>query len=100
MAEALDWRAVIDGPTAPMIDETDRAMLADAAAALPADPLDGDSWAAWTAAVKTATGRKGKALFMPLRKALTGRERGPELGPLLARIGHAKAAARLRGETA
>jgi glutamyl-tRNA synthetase len=47
--------------------------------------------------VKAATSRKGKALFHPLRLALTGEETGPELSALLPLIGHAKAAARLIG---
>src|SRR5262249_58780078 len=34
-------------------------------------------------AVRAATGRKGAALYMPLRAALTGRAHGPELAPLL-----------------
>ena len=50
---------------------------------LPPPPYDADTWSNWTAAVKEATGRKGKALFMPLRKALTGQERGPEMADLM-----------------
>ena len=34
--------------------------------------------------LKTATGKKGKALFLPLRAALTGVTHGPELARLLA----------------
>jgi nondiscriminating glutamyl-tRNA synthetase len=34
--------------------------------------------------LRSATGRKGAAFFMPLRAALTGRLHGPELAPLLA----------------
>ncbi|MEM6490969.1 MAG: glutamate--tRNA ligase, partial [Pseudomonadota bacterium] len=98
VADAEDWRAAIDGPTAPMIAEDDREMLAVASETLPQEPWDRDTWGAWTAAVKAATGRKGKALFMPLRKALTGREAGPEIGPLLPRIGRIKALARLSGQ--
>ncbi len=56
--------------------------------------------AEWTAAAKTATGAKGKALFHPLRLALTGRGDGPELKKLLPLIGRAKAEARLAGRTA
>ena len=100
VSDAEDWRAAIDGPTAPMIAAEDAAMLKAAADALPPEPWTAESWGDWTAAVKAATGRKGKALFMPLRKALTGRESGPELAPLLPRIGAEKARARLAGETA
>ena len=46
-------------------------------------PYTGETWANWTSAVKEATGRKGKALFMPLRKAVTGQERGPEMADVM-----------------
>jgi glutamyl-tRNA synthetase len=52
-------------------------------ALLPDGPFDDTTWSTWTQAVKSATGRKGKGLFMPLRKALTGRERGPDMGALM-----------------
>ena len=50
---------------------------------LPALPFGPATWSEWTEAVKARTGRKGKALYMPLRKALTGRERGPEMAEFL-----------------
>jgi glutamyl-tRNA synthetase len=50
---------------------------------LPAMPFDGTTWKSWTDAVKAETGRKGKGLFMPLRKALTGRAKGPEMAAFL-----------------
>jgi len=46
--------------------------------------------------LKEATGRKGKALFLPLRLALTGREHGPDMGALLPLIGREEALARLQ----
>jgi len=52
-------------------------------ALLPSQPFTSDTWGHWTAAVKQATGRKGKNLFMPLRKALTGKEHGPDMAALL-----------------
>ena len=64
---------------------------------LPKEPWDASTWSQWTGAVKTLTGRKGRALFHPLRLALTGAETGPELAVLLPLIGQAKAAARLAG---
>ena len=66
-----------------------------AAGLLPPDPWDEKTWSLWTQAVKTATGRKGRELFHPLRLALTGRETGPELANLLPLIGRTKSAARL-----
>jgi glutamyl-tRNA synthetase len=50
---------------------------------------------AWARAVGTATARKGAALFMPLRAALTGTTHGPELAPLVALMGAERVAARL-----
>ncbi|HEY7687084.1 MAG TPA: glutamate--tRNA ligase, partial [Dongiaceae bacterium] len=75
--------------------------FADAAAKLlPPEPWGPDTWSAWTGAVKSSTGRKGKELFQPLRLALTARDHGPEMKEFLPLIGRAKALARLRGERA
>jgi glutamyl-tRNA synthetase len=65
---------------------------------LPPEPWDANTWTAWTSAVKQAAGAGGKALFHPLRLALTGRERGPELKALLPLIGRERALARLAGD--
>ena len=67
---------------------------------LPDEPWDLGTWGAWTNAVKNASGRKGKDLFLPLRRALTGRDHGPELKNLLPLIGRARSLRRLAGETA
>ncbi|MDX3807841.1 MAG: glutamate--tRNA ligase, partial [Bosea sp. (in: a-proteobacteria)] len=64
------------------------------------EPFDGTSWKSWTQALAAATGTKGKALFMPLRQALTGLDHGPELAALLPLIGREKALKRLAGESA
>lgn len=98
-AEAAAWATVVNGAIEPLIAEEDRPVIAAALELLPA-MLDGDSWSAWTSAVKEATGAKGRGLFMPLRRALTGRDHGPEMAPLLPLIGRDKAARRLAGETA
>ena len=50
---------------------------------LPPKPWTETTWSAWTSAVKEATGRKGKGLFLPLRKALTGRGNGPEMAEVM-----------------
>jgi glutamyl-tRNA synthetase len=92
------WWRVVAGPIDPVIE--DDSFLKDAAALLPPAPWDEATWQLWTGAVKDATGRKGRALFHPLRLALTGRENGPELKLLLPLIGHERAAARLAGRTA
>ena len=73
-------------------------MIAKAADLLPPEPWDETTWGAWTKAVAAATGAKGRALFHPLRLALTGREHGPELKKLLPLIGRAQALARLKGK--
>jgi glutamyl-tRNA synthetase len=76
------WQIFRDGAE-PVIDPEDAEFVAQAMALLPEGPLDTDSWSAWTTAVKQATGRKGRGLFMPLRKALTGQEHGPDMGRVL-----------------
>lgn len=93
-----EWERVVEGPLPPVIEEPDYCVAA--AEALPEGPLDETTWKAWTEALKAATGRKGKALFRPLRLALTGREHGPEMQKLLPLIGRDRAVRRLRGETA
>ncbi|WP_052341411.1 glutamate--tRNA ligase [Salinarimonas rosea] len=98
LAEARDWWDVVAGPVVPVVE--DAPFCARAAEALPPEPWDAGTWKSWTDAVKAATGAKGRALFMPLRKALTGRDHGPELAALLPLIGRDKAAARLAGDTA
>lgn len=95
LPQARDWWGVVEGPIAPVIEDAD--FCARAAALLPDEPFDSGTWAAWTGAVKGETGAKGKALFMPLRLALTGRDHGPELAGLLPLIGREKARARLAG---
>ncbi len=64
---------------------------------MPEEPWDDTTWDVWIAALKAATGRKGRALFHPLRLALTGLEDGPELKSLLPLIGREKAEGRLLG---
>ncbi len=98
VADAADWWPTVAGPLAPVIE--DPAFVAKAAALLPDEPWDASTWKRWTDAVKAETGAKGKALFMPLRLALTARDHGPELAALLPLIGRERAARRLRGETA
>ena len=96
----LDWWAVVNEPVTPQIAEEDREFLALAASLLPETPWDQETWGALTGALKAKTGRKGKALFLPLRKALTGREAGPEMHRLLPLIEQDRARARLHGRTA
>jgi glutamyl-tRNA synthetase len=98
VAEAAQWWSVVEGPVRPVIAEP--ALLAKAAGTLPEPPWDASTWKRWTDAVKADTGAKGRALFMPLRLALTGLDHGPELAGLLPLIGPDRARRRLAGETA
>ena len=76
------WHLFRDGAQ-PVVDEADRDFVRQALAMLPAQPFTRETWGQWTAEVKAATGRKGKDLFMPLRKALTGQAHGPEMADVL-----------------
>lgn len=96
--DAFDWWRIIQGPIAPVVEEPD--YLAMARHLLPNGAWDGETWKSWTNAVKDASGRKGKALFLPLRLALTGEGHGPEMAVLLPLIGRERALARLMGEKA
>lgn len=98
--EAGEWWQVVTGPIArPELEAEDRAFIAAAADALEAQPWDENPWPALTGALKESTGRKGKALFLPLRLALTGREHGPDMAALLPLIGREAAISRLRAAT-
>ena len=93
IGEAADWWVVITGPVAaPPQEEAERAFLTQAAAVL---ETTGADWGALTTALKETTGRKGKALFLPLRQALTGRDHGPDMSALLPLIGKDAAITRL-----
>lgn len=95
--DALLWWDVVNGAITPVIE--DAAFSAKALALLPPEPWSAETWAQWTSAIKAETGAKGKALFHPLRMALTAQEAGPDLKALLPLIGPARAAARLSGAT-
>lgn len=98
MSDAVAWWQIVDGEIDPKVE--DAALVEQAAALLPEAPWDDTTWDVWIAALKTASGRKGKALFHPLRLALTGREDGPELKALLPLLGREKVLARLQGRRA
>ncbi len=82
-AEAARWWALCRDGAEPLVDDEDRDFVNQALAMLPPPPRDENTWSEWTGALRKATGRKGRALFMPLRKALTGMEQGPDMGRLL-----------------
>jgi glutamyl-tRNA synthetase len=99
--DVVDWWRVVDGDIeAASSGDLDPEFLTVALKSLPDEPWDETTWPVWTKALKESTGRKGKALFHPLRLVLTGRENGPELAALLPLMGRIKAAARLSSHCA
>lgn len=95
VADAVTWWQVIDGPVTPAIADEDRDFLRMAATAAGDIDWAGDPWHALTGRLKAETDRKGKTLFLPLRRALTGRDHGPDMAALLPLIGRERAVARL-----
>lgn len=97
LADVDVWWQVIAGDVTPVIAEDDRAFIAQAAELAATLDWTQDPWHALTAALKATTDRNGKALFLPLRRALTGHDHGPEMAVLLMLIGKARALGRLMG---
>lgn len=89
------WEEICRQELEPVIEDKE---LTDAAAELlPPEPWNEETWNAWINEIKSKTGKKGKELFHPVRKALTARENGPELKILLPLMGRIKAYNRLKG---
>ena len=93
--DAAKFIPVAFGDIAPVIEDEDRDFIRTAAETLPAGEIDETTWKVWTGVLKTQTGRKGRNLFMPLRKALTGLDHGPDVGALLVLIGRERVLKRL-----
>ncbi|AOH83528.1 glutamine--tRNA ligase [Sphingomonas panacis] len=93
--EAGEWWRVIEGPITTERDPADAEFLAQAAGIAATLDWSAEPWGALTAALKAASGRSGKALFLPLRRALTGLDHGPDMKALLPLIGRDRAIARL-----
>ena len=96
LSEARGWWDVVTGTIVPPVIEGEQEFLHTALETLPPEPWTGTVWATWTDALKHATGRKGQAISLPLRLALTGEDQGPGLHDLLPLIGRARAANRLQ----
>ena len=82
------WKLCVDGAK-PIIAPEDSDFIRHCKELIPEMPRDQKSWSSWTEAIKSKTGRSGKNLFLPLRKALTGKQNGPDMNklfPLLQRI--------------
>lgn len=82
-ADMAQWWALFRDGATPLVEDDDISFVQQAFEMLGEPPYGPETWAQWTAAVKEATGRKGKGLFMPLRKAVTGRQRGPEMADVM-----------------
>ncbi|HLT78665.1 MAG TPA: glutamate--tRNA ligase [Ferrovibrio sp.] len=95
VGDAADWWTVVQGDITPVIE--DEKVVQAAIETLPPEPWDATTWKGWSQAVAAKAGVKGRALFHPLRLALTGRDKGPEMAPLLPLIGRERALKRLRG---
>lgn len=95
VSDARTYWQVIHGPVSSVVDSDDREFLARAAKLLPEGEFSSETWGEWTGILKKETGRKGKGLFMPLRKALTGLEHGPDMKDMLPLIGRQNTLARL-----
>jgi glutamyl-tRNA synthetase len=98
ISDVAELKALVEGPVTPVHEDPE--LLEKAAELLPEEPFSGESWGAWTKAVSSATGKKGRALYHPLRLALTASDHGPEMAKLLPLIGRARTLSRLKGETA
>lgn len=98
LPQVKEWWELVSQPITPKIADPD--FCRHAAQLLPGGEWNDESWKEFAGAVKEATGRKGKELFMPLRLALTAREDGPELATVFKLLGREKAEKRLLGEAA
>ncbi|MGP9788442.1 glutamate--tRNA ligase [Roseinatronobacter sp. NSM] len=85
------WWTLCQQGADPVIDPEDADFVAEALALLPPPPYGPTAWKDWTDAVKAQTGRKGRSLFMPLRKALTGQAHGPDMAALMPLLQHVRA---------
>ena len=96
LADFARWYAVLHGDIeTPELNHDERLVVKDAAAAAEKVDWSGEPWKSLTEAVKASTGKKGRELFHPLRLALTGRDSGPEMAGLVARMGKERAIERL-----
>jgi glutamyl-tRNA synthetase len=96
LSEARGWWDVVAANIVPPVIDGEGEFLRMAQETLPPEPWSAEVWREWTEALRQASGRKGRALFLPLRLALTGEDHGPELRDLLPLIGRARAEQRLR----
>jgi len=87
VGDASHYWQVVNGPVENRIEDEDHEFVSNARDFLPDGEITEESWGAWTSALKAETGRKGRSLFMPLRRVLTGMDHGPDMKALLPLIG-------------
>jgi len=97
VGDALTYWNIAHGTISPIVDADDEEFVKQARAALPDGEVTPETWGIWTSALKEVSGRKGRKLFMPLRKAVTGLDHGPDMGAFLPLIGRQNILARLPG---
>jgi glutamyl-tRNA synthetase len=96
LADFADWLPVLHGEIdPPELGHDERLLVREAAGIAAGLDWSAEPWRALADAAKQATGKKGRELFHPLRLALTGRESGPEMAGLIARMGKDRAVRRL-----
>ncbi len=83
LADLEGWWTLFRDGADPVVEDEDRAFIEEAMTLLPEGDFDAQTWSDWTSAVKEKTGRKGKGLFMPLRRAVTGQSSGPDMGNVM-----------------
>ena len=97
LADFAGWHKVVSGDIdTPDLGHDERAIVREAEAIAPDLDWAREPWKKLTDRLKASTGAKGKALFLPLRLALTGRLSGPEMAPLVSAIGKDRALSRLK----
>ncbi len=92
--EDEEAKAVLCDPAVPAVMENFLRELAKA------EPEDAPSVKAVFKTVQKATGLKGKAVFMPVRVALTGKQHGPELAAIIPLLGEKRCRKRIEASLA
>lgn len=95
LSDVAAWQAIVEGPVTPVIE--DPVHIGKVRALLPDGDITSETWGVWTSRIKEELGVKGRALFMPLRQAITGQDHGPDMGVLLPLIGRERVLDRLNG---
>ncbi len=95
--DAAGYWKIVEGPVEGRIEAEDQDFVARARDLLPEGDVTAETWGVWTKALKSETGRKGRGLFMPLRRVLTGLDHGPDMKDMLPLIGRQNILDRLPG---